>query len=168
SPDGERWTQARRVNDNPTGDGTSQYLPAVDVTADGRIDVLFYDRRRDPDDVMTDTFLATAAAGDTTFTNVRVSTATSDSRIGPQAAPHLPVDAGSRLGVVGGERSTYGVWTDTRLGSEATGRQDVVASRVDLPQPALGRMVMVAGGLVAALLALAARWWASRRSPGRG
>lgn len=168
SPDGERWTESVRVNDNPQGDGTSQYLPVVDVAADGRVDVLFYDRRRDPNDVMTDTFLATTVGADTTFTNVQVSSASSDSRVGPQAAPHLPVDAGSRLGLVSADRSAHGVWADTRLGSEATGRQDVVAAQVDLPRPARAQMLLVAAGLAVALLALAGWWWTGRRALRRG
>ena len=37
----------RRVNDTARRDGTSQYLPKLAVAPGGRLDVLYYDRRRD-------------------------------------------------------------------------------------------------------------------------
>ncbi len=127
---GLTWSEPVRVNDNPVGDGTDQYLPRVSVAASGRVDVVFYDRRRDPTNVMTDAFLAMSEDGGRSFENLRVSAASFDSRVGSTAAPFLPVDFGSRLGLDSTERGALAAWTDTRLGDEATGRQDIVASHV--------------------------------------
>ena len=46
---GKHWTEAVRVNNDPVHDGAEQFFQwlAVDPT-DGSIDVIFYDRRRDP------------------------------------------------------------------------------------------------------------------------
>lgn len=42
-----RWSGPTRVNDTAERDGTSQYLPKIAVARDGRMDVAYYDRRRD-------------------------------------------------------------------------------------------------------------------------
>ena len=47
SPGGRSWDGPNRVNDTPPRDGTWQYLPKVSVAPDGRLDVLYYDRRAD-------------------------------------------------------------------------------------------------------------------------
>lgn len=159
SDDGGRtWTEPARVNDNPADDGTSQYLPKVAVAPGGRVDVLFLDRRRDPADVMTDAFLAWSVNRGASFRNVRVSSASFDSRVGPSAASHLEPDAGSELGLASWDGGALGAWTDTRLGSEATGRQDIVGSRLRMPDPGAvkARWLLVAGSLLAAGVALVA------------
>ncbi|MDP9387612.1 MAG: glycoside hydrolase, partial [Actinomycetota bacterium] len=166
SDGGRSWAPAVRVNDNRRKDGTTQYLPRVDVAEDGRVDVVFLDRRRDPDDVMTDGFLAFSHDGGRSFDNVRISSTAFDSRVGPSAGPQYGVDFGSRLGLASSsERPTAAAWTDTRLGSEASGRQDVVVAQVDVEgeTPALARVPVVAGLLVLALAALLG--W--RRAGGR-
>ena len=40
-----------RVNDTKRRDGTAQYLPKLAVAPDGRLDVLYYDRRADPENL---------------------------------------------------------------------------------------------------------------------
>ena len=131
SDDGGRsWSVPARVNDNRVGDGTAQYLPRVAAAPSGRIDVLFLDRRRDRRNVMTDAFLASSGDGGRSFRNVRVSSKSFDSRVGPFIDAPLPIDFGSRLGLVSENRATLAAWTDTRLGSDATGRQDIFAARV--------------------------------------
>ncbi len=161
SADGGRtWAAAVRVNDNPRRDGTTQQLPAVAVSPGGRIDVVFLDRRRDPRDVQADAFLATSSDGGESFANLRLSSASFDSRVGPQAAPHLPVDLGSRLGLVSWDSGAVAAWTDTRLGREATGRQDVVAAEIQMRDSAARRVwwLLLAGALLAAAASLA-DWW---------
>ncbi|MBW3577863.1 MAG: glycoside hydrolase [Actinobacteria bacterium] len=170
SPDGRSWSGLTRVNNNPADDGTDQYLPQAAVSPDGRVDVVFYDRRRDPQNVMTDVFLASSPDADQPFRNVRVSSASFDSRVGPQAAPHLPVDFGSRLGLDSWDAAALAVWTDTRLGDEATGRQDLVAAQVRMPdRDALAvRRTVTLGALAGSVVALTA-WWllgARRRHSG--
>jgi hypothetical protein len=127
---GRTWDEAVRVNTNPRGDGSSQHLPAVSVSDEGRVDLVFLDRRRDPGDVLTDAYLATSFDGGRSFDNVRLTSASFDSRVGPMTAPHLGVDLGSRLGISSSAGDAVAVWTDTRLGTEDSGRQDIASSVV--------------------------------------
>jgi hypothetical protein len=126
---GATWTSPVRVNDNRLGDGTSQYLPRVAVAGNGRVDVLFLDRRRDPANVRTDAFLASSQDEGRSFANLRLSSRSFDSRVG-NGTPHGGADLGSRLGLDSRDGQTLAVWTDTRLGNRDTGRQDIAAAPV--------------------------------------
>ncbi|MGI8624172.1 MAG: sialidase family protein [Solirubrobacteraceae bacterium] len=164
--DGRTWTPAARVNDNPKGDGTSQYLPQVAVAPDGRVDVLYLDRRRDKKDVMTDATLASSFDDGGSFRSTRLSSRSFDSRAGPSASARLPVDFGSRLGLAGADGPSLAAWTDTRLGSVDTGRQDVfsaVYSPSGAPVGGVARGALV-GVLVLVAMAFAGLAVRERRS----
>jgi hypothetical protein len=126
---GATWSPAVRVNDNRPGDGTSQYLPRVSVSAGGRVDVVFLDRRRDPRNVAADAWLASSSDSGRSFDNLRLSSRSFDSRVGNRT-PRGGPDFGSRLGVDSHETTTIAVWTDTRVGNPGTGRQDIAAAQV--------------------------------------
>ena len=130
---GATWSPPTRVNNNRQGDGTAQYLPEVDVAPNGRVDVLFLDRRRDPKNVMMDATLASSFDGGRSFRNTRLSSRSFDSRIGASGSPQLPIDFGSRLALSSADGRSLAVWTDTRLGSLASGRQDVFAATYVVP-----------------------------------
>ncbi len=136
SPDGAGWSAPVRVNSNPLGDGTSQYLPRVGVAPGGRVDVAFLDRRADPANLANHTHLATSSDQGRSFRDLQVSSGPSDSRIGPtpnDTAEPLEADLGSRLGLASGKGGTLVVWTDTRDGNQDTGRQDIFVARVSRP-----------------------------------
>ncbi len=155
---GGTWSDATRVNDNAMADGTSQYLPRVAVAPDGRVDVLFYDRRGDPADVQTEVYLASSEDGRDTFTNVRVSSQPFSSAVGPTFGPEYGTDFGTRLGLVSTEREALASWTDTRLGDVNTGRQDVFAATVTLgsggPLSRTAPVLILLSGLVAVVAVL--------------
>ncbi len=158
---GATWTEPTRVNDNPMGDGTDQYLPRVAVAPGGRVDVLFYDRRADPNNVMTETYLATSVDAGTSFTNLPVSSTAFSSDVGPSFGEPYGTDFGSRLGLASDDGGAVGVWTDTRLGSRDNGRQDVFAtSVVGLGSSGLSPWVL----LVALVLVTALAWFVATRS----
>lgn len=136
SDGGATWSAPTRVNGDALGNGASQYLPTVAVADDGTVGVLFFDRRGDPDDVHNEAWLALSDDNGASFDNLRVSTAASDARVGPSAAPSFDVDLGSRLGLEASRSSLVAAWTDTREGTMATGRQDVAASVVSLAESA--------------------------------
>jgi len=162
--DGRTWSPAKRVNDNPKGDGTSQYVPRVDVSPDGRVDVLYLDRRRDRDDVMTDATLASSDDDGATFQNVRLSSRSFDSRVGATAGANLPIDFGSRLALASGSERSLAAWTDSRLGSDVTGRQDIFAAGYETaPPPVLARLPLI-GVLIALALILGALAVMQRRN----
>jgi hypothetical protein len=168
---GATWAPAIRVNDNPKGDGTSQYLPQVGVAPSGRVDVLFLDRRRDRrHNTSMDATLASSYDGGRSFQNARVSSQSFDAQVGSSAGPQLPVDFGSRLALASTNGRSLAAWTDTRLGSVDTGRQDIFAAGYDVPGPPVG----IARVPVVLVLALVALVWAvaamnpkirQRRSP---
>lgn len=158
SDDGGRtWGPRRRVNNNPAGDGTSQYLPKVSVSSDGRVDVIYLDRRRDPLNVRTDASFASSDDQGRTFTHLRLTTAPFDSRVGPDVADVIGVDFGSRLAVISDDHGAVAAWTDSRLGTLDTGRQDIAAAAITVSEKAdvePGRLAAVVGLLALALAAL--------------
>ncbi|HSH58116.1 MAG TPA: exo-alpha-sialidase [Acidimicrobiales bacterium] len=167
SEDGGRsWGGPVRVNDNPRGDGTAQYLPRLAVAPGGRVDVLFLDRRRDRANVMTDATLASSHDRGRSFSNARASSEAFSSRVGPSAAEEFGVDFGSRLGLTSSDGAALAAWTDSRLGSEDTGRQDIMAAAVNVPEPAggLARGPVIAGLLVLSVLALTGSYVRGRSS----
>ena len=167
SADGGRtWGAAVRVNDNPLRDGTDQFLPEVAVAPDGRVDVVYLDRRNDRQaNVMTDASLATSSNGGKSFRSIRMSSESFSSKVGPVVDDRLPVDFGSRIGLVSEEDLILAAWTDTRKGTEDTGRQDIAAAaaKVASAQPDRNRLLLVVGLLALSLLGLLG-WVASGRS----
>lgn len=158
SPDaGRTWSAPVRVNDNPLGDGTSQYLPAIDVALSGRVDIAYLDRRDDPTDVRTHASLA-LGGGRTVVLSPRAF----DARIGPAAAPHLEPDFGSRLALDSTGEEVLAAWPDTTLGTQTTGRQDLATRRVRVAPPVLAPWLALT--LAGALLAVGctALWWPRR------
>ncbi|MDQ3979944.1 MAG: hypothetical protein M3314_10360 [Actinomycetota bacterium] len=146
SPDGgETWGGPVRVNDNPARDRTNQYLPKVAVSDDGRVDVLFYDRRNDQRNILTDVFLASSDDKGRTFTNRRVSSDSFDSRIGPSVSLLHGADFGTKLGLDSWGNNALAAWTDTREGNEADAAQDIATTRVTLAEepPFLGRWPVI-------------------------
>lgn len=167
SPDGGRtWTEAVRVNDNPVGDGTAQYLPQVSVAPGGRVDVVFYDRRGDPANVATNAYLATSVDGLAPFTNLRLSSESFDSRVGPTfGLDDYGTDFGTRLGLDSTDAGAYASWTDTRLGDENTGRQDVFGAAVTgLGRSGVARSAALVGAGALALGLVVLAWFSLRRS----
>lgn len=155
SPDaGRTWSEPVRVNDNQLGDGTSQYLPAIDVAPSGRVDIAYLDRRDDPTDVRTHASLALGGAR-----TVVLSPQAFDARIGPAAAPHLEPDFGSRLALDSTGEEVLAAWPDTTLGSQTTGRQDLATRRVRVVPPVLEpSLAMVLAGVLLAIGFTALLW----------
>ena len=161
------WSEPVRVNDTPRQDGTAQYLPQLAVAPDGRLDVVYLDRRDDRDNVRNEVSLQSSTDGGATFTpSLRLSDRPSDSRIGLGSERGLP-DLGSRLSLVAGDARALAVWTDTRAGTEASLKQDlagaVVAFPRDDPARELTAGVLRLGGVLLAVAGLALGLTAARR-----
>ncbi|HEX2700838.1 MAG TPA: sialidase family protein [Acidimicrobiales bacterium] len=162
---GTTWGRPVRVNTNRIDDGTDQYMPRVSVAPDGRVDVLFFDRRRDPSNLLMDAYLGVSDDQGRSFDQVRVSSSSFDSRVGFSANPKLEPDLGSRLGLTSTNDGAFAVWTDTRLGTEDTARQDIAAAPVTISEkraPASASLPMASVLLVAAGLCFVA-WLRSGR-----
>jgi len=135
SPGSSDWGEPVRVNDTEEGDGTWQYLPKVAVAPDGRLDVVYYDRRLDPENVMNGVSLQSSFDAGSSFTPaVSLASRPFDSRIGYLAKEGLP-DLGSRLGLLSDDARAIGLWTDTRGGTPGTQKQDLAAAQVAFARP---------------------------------
>jgi hypothetical protein len=82
---GKSWSPAIRVNDDdPALDlPNDQFFPDVAVNRDGVIQVIWYDRRLDPDNLKIDVFRARSANGGVSFeANERVTSASASPAVG--------------------------------------------------------------------------------------
>ena len=148
---GKTWAPPRSVLRRS---GT-QTLPSVSVSTDGRVDVAFYDRGREPEDVLAEVVLASSWDGGGSFVTTTVSDRSFDARIGFGSAEEIPVIASQMATVSEPDRSLV-FWTDTRKGTIDTGRQDIALASAE-PRPPRGRraallafgVLLVAGGLLA-------------------
>jgi hypothetical protein len=162
------WNGPVRVNDTPKNDGTAQYLPKLSVAPDGRLDVLYYDRRADRTNVLNEVSLQSSFDDGKSFTpRVKVSDRAFSSRIGFGLERGLP-DLGSRIGLISTDTRAYAVWTDTRGGSVRTAKQDIARGVVGFNDPPrlssaveallrIGGVVLIALGAAALIAALRQR-----------
>ena len=159
APGASAWSAPVRVNDTRRGDGTAQYLPKLAVAPDGRLDVLYYDRRADRRNLLNEVSLQSSFDDGRTFSPaIRLSSRPSDSRIGFGAKEGLP-DLGSRLALISTNRAALGLWTDTRAGVAATQKQDLAAAAVSIDDPprlsGAAKAVLRYGGVLCGLLGIA-------------
>lgn len=162
---GRTWGALRRLNDDPPGNGASQYLPRLSQSPGGRIDAIFFDRRRDSDNAFNHIEYTYSTDGGASFAaNLRLTTYPSDSRIGPQyAVPSAKgqFELGGRLGLLSFDDGVLAAWPDTHNISPLKLEQDLFATRVtSLPEPGSSttKVLLLAAAAVAVLLGLAARW----------
>jgi hypothetical protein len=88
------WEGPTRVNDTEQRDGTWQYLPKVSVSPDGRLDVVYSDRRRDFETIMSKVSLQSASGAEESITpTLRLSSR-------PFDLPKVSVSPDGRLDVV--------------------------------------------------------------------
>ncbi len=102
---GKSWSKAVRVNSNPAHDGTDQFFQwlAVDPVS-GAVDVIFYDRRMDPDNRNTTVTLARSTDGGASFTNYAW---TRDAFI-----PRRQEFLGDYIGIAALNNKVYGAWAE--------------------------------------------------------
>lgn len=168
SEDGGRsFSAGVRVNDTPRGDGTAQYLGRLAAAPGGRLDIVYYDRRNDAENVRNEvTFQSSNDGGRTFGSSLVISDGAFDSRIGYGGERGL-ADLGSRLGLVSGDRRVLAAWSDTRAGTIASQKQDLALAVIAMttapaargPLQVLGAVLLVVGTVVAA-----GRYWARRAS----
>ena len=120
---GNTWSSPIRLNDDPQGNGCDQFHPWTFVDRDETINVIFYDRRNDPGNLLMDVYLTQSTDGGATWSsNQRVTTVSSDPTAGQLKAGLL----GEYIGVTAFNGRVHPVWTDTRLGN-----QDVFTARIE-------------------------------------
>jgi hypothetical protein len=157
APGARAWSAPVRVNDTPAHDHTAQYLPALGVAPDGRLDVVYYDRRADPRDRLSAVSLQSSSDQGRSFSaHVTLTDRRFDSGIGAGSERGLP-DLGNRLAIVSADSGAIAAWSDTRAGTVGSNKQDIVAAVASFgTRPgtaALPRDVLLFGGLALVLLA---------------
>ncbi len=154
---GKTWGGLQRLNDDPAGNGRTQYQPHLGFAPDGRLDAVFYDRRADSANVNNDVYYTYSTNGGRSFAaNRRLTSDPSNTTVGQQytnaSATNL-VEFGSRIGLLSTDDRAVAAWTDTRNTRFGTA-QDVFSTVVafpsgDAPQPTwarvLGAVLMLAG-----------------------
>ncbi|HXU34971.1 MAG TPA: sialidase family protein [Blastocatellia bacterium] len=134
-PNGGNPQHSSPVKVNNDGSGTDQFFPwlSVDPT-NGWVEVGFYDRRDDPNDLLNNMYLAHSTDGGATFgENTRVSEVSSDPRIQSQVGGAFGsfIGLGDYLGMVATRGKAHMFWADTRRG-----KQDVFYGQIDFNQSA--------------------------------
>ena len=144
---GATWSEPVAVAPRPGG----QFLPAVGVAPDGRVDVVFYDRSEDPEDVRAHVTMASSDDGGRTFRTATVSDAPFDTRIGFGSLQGIPL-LGSRLAVLSEPDRALAFWSDTSRGTIDDNVQDLAVVSVDVEGAGRRRpLLMLLGGLLLAL-----------------
>ncbi|HYQ87640.1 MAG TPA: T9SS type A sorting domain-containing protein [Bacteroidota bacterium] len=111
SDGGNHWSKARRVNDDPAGNGKCQYWPWIAVDDRGVVTIVYYDNRGTLADSLSETYLAYSWDAGDTFTNRLISAAQS-----PHVVPNGAVRFGDYIGIDSWGGHTVPVWTDERAG----------------------------------------------------
>ena len=157
---GATWSPPRRLG--PAAGG--QFLPGVAVGPDGRVDVAYYDRSGDPDDVLAEVVLASSSDGGRSFASTVISDQPFDSMVGSFNGDDVML--GSHVAVVAQAETTTVVWPDTTRGNRTTNVVDLVARTVEVRAAAGARVPVMAGGVLLVLVAIALLWPGS--APRRG
>lgn len=129
---GQTWSEPLRVNDNGPGDDTSQHLPQLAVAPNGRLDVVYYDRRADPDDRLTEVSLQSSADGGATFTP-RLNLSDVAFNSGGSWSHWESPERGSRLALLSDDEQALAAWADMRADTLNAGEQDIYHVAVAFP-----------------------------------
>jgi hypothetical protein len=140
---GATWSTPVAVAPAPRG----QFLPTVAVSPTGRVDIAFYDRSDDPDDVRAHAVLASSDDRGRTFGTTTLTDTPFDTRIGFGSLQGIPV-LGSRLAVLAGTDEALAFWSDTSAGTIDTNVQDLAVARVRFTDAGRLRPTLLPAGLV--------------------
>ena len=159
---GAAWSTPRRLGSAAGG----QFLPGVAVAPDGRVDVAYYDRSGDPDDVLAEVVLASSSDGGRSFVSTVISDQPFDSIVGSFNGDDVML--GSHVAVVAQTETTTVVWPDTTRGNRTTNVVDLVSATVEVQAGSGARVPLVAGGVLLVVLAIALSWPGTAGRRGRG
>ncbi|MCD6256085.1 MAG: exo-alpha-sialidase, partial [Deltaproteobacteria bacterium] len=108
---GATWTNPIRVNNDTLGNGKDQWFPWITVNPYGVISIVFYDSRNDPNNQLTEVWVAQSSDGGQTFTNFRVS----DMAFMPYPIPGTAYGyMGDYIGITSKIGKAYPCWMDNR------------------------------------------------------
>lgn len=178
SPDGAKWSEGRRLNDDVLGNNVGQYYPQIAQSPNGRLDVAWYDYRDDlnpppggdfashGDDIVADpgdpldlgsnlgvqqsVYVASSTDGGTTWgENIRVNDVRIDRSIGTWNEDYFVVVP---VSVTSWDDRLLVAWTDTQNGTSVSGTQDIYAGAMSLREDDEGISVTQVLAVLAAAL----------------
>jgi hypothetical protein len=120
SDGGATWRSPVRVNDDPITARTDQFMPALAVDRGGNVYVLYYDRSRDPRNVLMDVVLGRSTNGGTSWVNNRLTVSNFPVIIGQDSYLVSPIYMGDYIGLAADALQSKGgviaAWGDNSLG----------------------------------------------------
>lgn len=169
SRDGITWAQPKRLNDDPEGTKYGQHYPQISMSANGRLDVAWYDWREDPFPPSTvgngqtlslfsnrgkfvSVYMTSSRDGGSTWTpNVRVNDVPIDRTIGSWINN---IDVMAPLAVAAFNDGAVLAWSDTRNGNAISNTQDIFTSTVSFGAAETRRVTGFQAGVVGVLIGL--------------
>ncbi len=148
STDGGRtWSEPVRVNDDRTSQ--DQFMPAMAISPDGTLAVIWYDRRLDRANLKFDVYMAVSRDGGRTWLpNKRITTVSSEvPPLGPNFDHIRPCYMGDYNDIVADAENFYLVWGDNRAqGLTWKTLPDMPTPREATANAAAGRVIFAIGG----------------------
>jgi len=110
---GNTYSGPVRVNQDSKEKRRDQFQPWMAVTPNGQVDVMYFDRRNDPNNFFIDTYLSRSNDGGQTFTDVRVTRNMWDPRLNPPVSVSGEF-IGDYQGLVADDNVAIPFWNDTQ------------------------------------------------------
>jgi hypothetical protein len=123
------------VNQDKKPSDADQFQPWIAVTDKGQVDISYFDRRNDANDLFVDTWLSRSNDGGKTFHDTRVTHEAWDPRVNPPTSTSGEF-IGDYQGLVADDNVAIPFWNDTQAANRAPGSsgyspwQEVYAARI--------------------------------------
>ena len=140
---GDTWSENRtRVNNDTVGNGAYQFFPAMVISPQGWLHLMFYDTRYDPENKLLGVTYAVSVDGGQNFSiNLNVSDTLFNGDYGGRAywTELLPGGdvgfVGDYLGIAANNNTAFLTWADCRNAGADDGNSDIFASMVVFSGP---------------------------------
>ena len=136
---GASWKAEKTVGIAAGHEGDDQARPSLTVTTSGRIEIVYQDFPTIAGGVQSIFEIHSDDAGSTFSAPRQLNSAPSDIRIGPPSFSTLggfnTASFGAHLAVASSGGQVFTAWTDSRRGTQDTGKQDVFFAALPLPAP---------------------------------
>jgi hypothetical protein len=113
---GATWSDPIRVNQDTIGNGKDQFQPQLAVTPGGQLDMMWFDRRNDPQDFYIDTYVGRSNDKGATWHETRVTKKMWDPSVNPPISTSGQF-IGDYQGMTASDCSAVPFWNDTSASS---------------------------------------------------
>lgn len=127
---GINWSAPQRVNKNPLGDTTDQFMPDIAVTEQGYVILLWYDRRDDPNNTLIRPYFSISTDGGGNWTEVPLGVQFDGNNGGTSFLSGESHLIGDYIGISSNSTVAFMAWADTRNGTPSAKNSDIYGARV--------------------------------------